>query len=286
MDVINKNEDKKMKNFLFLAYAAIFISIVIPCKVYSADITLGATTWYAQSELFYTQAKGPGILNNSKIKSDAAFLYGPTLAVRFSPDFNLTFVYLYGNFEAERDHGSSSSTIGSTTKFSRSDSDLALNYRLSEYFKAFAGIKYLSYGITPAREDSISFSVAKAKDIDIHTSYGPGIGLSATVPIYFISDNLFALATVSGLYLWGDHGAKVRDKDGNNPRNVTLKFNEYGFNSTLSLAYYIAPASVVVSLGGRFQYLQSDYDKNAIYLDGIEFTIWGATLTATYTFSI
>ena len=270
-----------MKKLLYIIIAICFCGI-IASKAYSIDITLGATTWYAQSEQYYTQEKSPGgVINNSKSKSDAAFLYGPTLAVRLSPDFNLTFVYLYGHFEADKDQGSGRK---SKAKFSRSDSDLALNYRLSEYFKVFAGAKYLSYGITPAKTDYTNFQIDG--NVDIHTSYGPGLGLSATVPLYPISGNLFCLATVSGLYLWGDHDAKLTDLPAGPTHTVNLKYNEYGVNSTLALAYYIAPASVVVSLGGRFQYLVADYDKNAIYLDSIKFTIWGATLTATYTFSI
>ena len=279
-----------MKKILFFAETqcitslllAIFIGIIIPNKAHAIDITLGGTTWYAQSEQYYTQNKSAaGSINNSIAKSDPAFLFGPTLAVRFNNDFNLTFVFLYGNFENEKNQGGGRS---SSTKFSRSDSDLALNYRLSQYFKAFAGIKYLSYGITPAKTDYVSFQV---KNVDIHKSYGPGIGLSATIPVSPVSENLFVLGTVSGLYLWGSHSASITDINGySNPRNTDLKYNEYGFNSTLSLAYYITPASIVISLGGRFQYLIADYNKNPIYLDSVKFTIFGATLTATYNFSI
>ncbi|MCL1833801.1 MAG: hypothetical protein FWG49_04795, partial [Leptospirales bacterium] len=250
-----------------------------PYKLHAFDITAGATTWYAQSEQYYTQNKSAsGVISNSLVKSDPAFLYGPTLAVRFSQDFNLTFVYLYGTFETEKDQGSGRK---STTKFSRSDSDLALNYRLGNYFKVFIGAKYLSYGITPAKSDSFTFQING--NADIHNSYGPGLGLSATYPII---DNLFVLGTVSGLYLWGGHSVSIADIGGSNRRSVDLEFNEYGVNTNLSLAYYIAPASTVISLGGRYQYLKADYKKNAIYLDSIKFTIWGAVLTATYTFSI
>ncbi|MCL1864923.1 MAG: hypothetical protein FWF73_03835 [Spirochaetes bacterium] len=274
-----------MKKILFTTFTAICISAIIPCKTYALDITLGATTWYALSEQNYTQDKkrSPGVINNSIAKSDPAFLYGPTLAVRFTNDFNITFVYLYGHFETEKDQGGGRK---SKTKFSRSDSDIALNYRLGDYFKVFAGMKYLSYGITPARTDSVTFEISK--NVDMHTSYGPGLGLSATVPVI---GNLFALGTVSGLYLWGSHGADITDMTVGTPpnyqqRSVNLKYNEYGINTTVSLAYYIAPASTVISLGGRFQYLKADYTKNSIYLKSIEFTSYGVTLTATYTFSI
>jgi len=269
-----------MKKILSLTLITISISILIPLKTYAVDITVGATTWYAQSEQYYTQNKNVfpmQYIHDALIKSNSAFLYGPTLAVRLTNDFNLTFVFLYGTFETGRDDGN----FKYKSKYKRSDSDLALNYRLGDYFKVFAGMKYLSYDITPADTDSLTFQI---RNIDPHTSYGAGLGLSATIPI--IGD-LFCLGTVSGLYLFGKDKVGITDHNSAaNPRSVNLDYNEYGINSTIALAYYIAPASTVISLGGRLQYLIADYKNNAIYLDSIKFTIYGVTLTATYTFSI
>jgi len=251
--------------------------------MYALDITLGATTWYAQSEQYYTQNKDAYYMQDAPIKSEPAFLYGPTLAVRLSNDFSLTFVFLYGTFKTKRDYG----TLKSDSKYWRNDSDLVLNYKLNDYFKVFAGVKYFSYAITPADTDNSTFRIKK---IDAHTSYGAGTGLSATVPLV---GSLFCLGTVSGLYLLGKDKAVIEELDPGTfgtptgkTRSVKNSYNEYGINSTLSLAYYIAPASTVISLGGRFQYLIADYKKNEIYLDSIKFTIYGVTLTATYTFSI
>ena len=265
-----------MKKILFLTFIAISISIIIPHKLYAFDITIGATTWYAQSEQYYTQNKSAWFMNNTLVKSDPTFLYGPTLAVRFSNNFNLTFVYLFGNFETVKDDGS----FKYKSKYRRSDSDLALNYRLGDYFKVFAGMKYLSYDITPGDTDEATFLI---KSKDPHSSLGSGLGVSATLPIV---GDLFILGTFSGLYLWGADKVAIGDTNGNNPRSVNLDYNEYGINSTIALAYYIAPASTVISLGGRLQYLIADYKDNAIYLDSIKFTIYGVTLTATYTFRI
>ena len=222
-----------MKKFLLLAFVTICIGIVVPCKAYSADITVGATVWYTQWDM-------------EDVTVDPAFMYGPALAVKFSDDFNLTAVYLYGKFD-----------MGGGAKISRNDLDLALNYRLNDYFKAFAGLKYMGY--------SMPF-------LD-HSGIGPGLGLSATLPM---AENLFLLATLSGFHLWGqndfDYAGNVKKTD----------YTEYGMNSTLSLAYYIEPASTVVSLGGRFQYFQTHLDGEGITKN----KFYGATLTATYTFGI
>ena len=231
-----------MKKFLLLTFIASIIGILIPSKIYATDITVGATTWYA-----WWEAEQGG----NKMDADPTFMYGPALAVKFNDDFNLTFVYLYGKFDAEEAGG----------KVKRNDSDLALNYRVHDYFKVFAGVKYMTFS---------------SPDFD-HDGIGPGLGLSATYPV---TENLFLLATLSGFHLWG------KEKYTNN--HPSDDYKEYGFNSTLSLAYYIASASTTVSLGGRFQYIKTDFDSNE-HTNGdssMKSKIYGVTLTATYTFSI
>ena len=271
---------KQMQKIIFSAIilAFIFLPAVFGGKAYAVDITAGATTWYAWGRQYYTQ-KDPSGTYYTTVKSDPGLLYGPALAARFNDDFNLTFVYLYGKFDAEKGDGTKAN-------FKRNDSDLALNYRLTDYFKIFLGAKFLSYDIVPAKDNywgSLSFEI---KDMKSHTSYGPGLGVSATVPI---TGNIFGLATISGLYLLGKEEIDIIDRSNVfTPVSRTLKigYNEHGINSNISIAYYIAQASTVISLGGRFQYIMADYKGNEIYLSDIKFMIYGATLTATYTFGI
>lgn len=216
--------------------------MIIPCKGYTFDMTIGATTWYA----WYSQED-----EEETIKPDPIFFYGPALSVKINDDFNLTFVYLYGRFNY--------SNAGFDFKMKRIDSDLALNYKLNEYFKVFGGIKYIGYSA-----DVLFFSTK------IYL-FGPGLGLSATYPIV---GDLFLLANLSGIYLWGYSevvGFTGKEK---------LEYNTYGINSSLSLAYYIAPASTVISLGGRYQCLMSNDDSNN------RTKFYGITLSATYSFSI
>ena len=233
-----------MKKFLVLAIMAIFIGIIVPSKVHAVDIAIGATTWYTWWD--YKMIDGG---TTKAIDLDPAFLYGPALSVKFSDDFNLTFIYLYGKFD-EKSYA---------LKFKRNDSDLALNYKLNDYFKLFAGVKYMNFAF---REGDNNYD---------HSSLGPGLGLSATFPVL---ENLFILANISGMYLWGYKEISEGKKD----------IKEYGINSTLSIGYYIAPASTVISLGGRFQYYKTDYDVYADLYEKHKF--YGITLTATYNFSI
>ena len=236
-----------MKRLLtLLIFVTICISVITPSKVYAVDITVGATTWYAWWEM---NAGG------GTIDFDPEFMYGPALSVKFNDDFNLTFIYLYSKFDHQMDSSKPKS------KMTRYDSDLALNYRLNDYFKVFAGIKYMGTS-QPSGNGSSGWD---------QDSLGPGLGLSCTYPI---TENIYGLATLSGFYLWG------RFKEDKGKEN----YNNYGINSTLALAYYIAPASTTISLGGRFQYFKVEYDKDDEKNSKAKF--YGITLTATYTFSI
>ena len=252
-----------MKRFLLLILMAICISIIIPQKVHAFDITAGLTTWYAWWDI----DQG----NKGSENMDPKFLIGPALAVKFNDDFNLTFVFLYGKYEHKGSQDSAS--FSEKTKNKRSDSDLALNYKLHDYLKVFAGLKYMAYkkdkkGVAT----DVGGGTAETNKND-HSGLGPGLGLSATYPVY---DNFFLLATLSGFYLWGSE-----EVDSSTAGSGKINYKEYGFNSTLAAAYYIAPASTVVSLGGRYQYFVAPYD-DYIYP---KHKFYGITLTATYTFS-
>ena len=152
--------------------------------------------------------------------------------------------------------------VSETVPINRYDSDLALNYRITDYFKLFLGCKYAGF----------------TWDTDgKHQAIGPGAGISAVIPV---GGNFFLLGNVSGLYLWGkEGGGKEIDYD--------ASAREYGFNTNLSLAYYIPGASTTISLGGRLQQLHIDYDgtENGAVSDSTS-RFYGVTLTAVYSFNI
>ena len=277
-----------MKKYLFCYISLLMlISILMPCKVYAVDMSIGATTWYTWLEQEFSSNIDDYISSHTEQKDDSAFLYGPVLSVKFNDDFNLSFVYLFGKFDTEQ-------TMGDNTlkyELKRRDSDLALNYRLNNYFKAFLGLKYIGFNISCQDKDKFSGGGPAGDVLNIkHNSLGPGLGLSATYPVY---DNIFVLATISGFCLWGKES-----KDFNNNiyrEKIKADYNDYGVNSTLSLAYYIAPAATTISLGGRFQYIKTYYRNfSNIDLGGGDVNpfddgttkFYGITLTATYSFGI
>lgn len=249
------------------------------------DITVGATAWYAWGSR-YENTQDYSIRKNNNYAFDPTFLYGPAISVKLNDDFNLTFVYLYSKFNyIENLYGDDGGDYFVKSNIKRSDSDLTINYRLNNYLKLFVGAKYLGYEIKLSYDDPNDehlYSNSK------HNSFGPGLGLNCTYPI---TNNIFILATVSGFYLWSA-GEKFEDyglysHKYAKPVRMTIGYNEYGINTNVSVAYYIAPISTVISLGFRFQYFITDYDEyEAFYIDNIKNQFYGITLTATYSFGL
>jgi len=257
--------------------------VLIPCKGYALDITVGASTWYAWGSR-YEDVQDYSIRNNNNYAFDPTLFYGPALSIKFNNDFNLTFVYLYSKFNyRENVYSDIGGDFFVDAKIKRSDSDLALNYKLHDYFKVFAGAKYMTYKIKLSYDDYVE---GHCDSQSKHTSIGPGLGISSTYPV---TDNIFILGTISGFYLFSS-GEKFEDNkiyDKGVPSSITIGYNEYGINTTISVAYYIAQISTVISLGARYQYFITDYyDYEPFLINSIKNKIYGITLTATYTFSL
>jgi len=232
------------------------------------SISVGATIW--DTSLARKYSLGP---DGAKMRDtcDKAFLYGPAMSVKFNNDFNLTFVFLYGTFDNSGEPA---------IEFNRKDSDLALNYRLNDYFKVFGGIKYI--GISKSAEPPFYDYTYESEN----NGFGPGLGLSASLPF---TENIYLLTTLSVFYLWGKESVTVYDT-GSTTSNYN--FNAYGINATISLAYYIANASTTISLGKRFQSFKTKY-KDDVYIDttpsyynSMKYKFYGTTLTATYSFDM
>ena len=249
-------------------------------KAYSLDITAGLASWCAWGEQTMSGAN-----YNPDMQSDPALLFGPTLSVKFAENWNITFVYLYGkfNYEDKDSPGSYVPTIyQSKFKSKRSDIDLAINYRLNDYFKIFAGIKVMSFVMLPFEfmEDyggGGGGGMANNVNPSDTRCDGLGAGLNATFPV---AENLFLLGTLSGFI----GNAKV---DVNTGSQIMQKgFSYKGINSNLSIAYYIASASTTISLGARYQYFKIESNDWDAWSIKVNYSIYGMTLGATYSFSI
>ena len=274
-----------MRRILFIFMILLCAWIFVPVEGFGIDITAGATCWYAWGSRF-ENTQGYSIRKNSEYAFDPTFLYGPAIAVKFNDDFNLTFVYLYSKFNYKEEvYADVVDDYYVKSKIKRSDSDLALNYRLNGLFKVFVGLKYLGYEIKLSYDDTnLDNYYSNSK----HNSIGPGLGLNCSYPI---TGNIFILGTVSGFYLFST-GEKFEDYglysyNYSKPVSMTIGYNEYGINTNISAAYYISQISTVISLGFRYQYFITSYkDYDAFYIDNIKNQFYGVTLTATYTFDL
>ena len=234
------------KRFSALSFIVIIAMLTLQNNAIPVELSAGATTWYTAWD-YEDDA-------SSDVKYDPAFLYGPALSLAMTPDFSMSFVFLYGEFDMDTGSG--------TIPIKRFDSDLTLNYRTGNYFKIFAGAKYVGF---------------TWEDDGRHRAFGPGAGISAVFPI---GGNFFILGYLSGMYLIGT-------EDGDKSMDYKAEQKEYGFNSSLSLAYYLQAASTTISLGARYQQVNIDYDSTE---DGMvsdsRSNFYGITLAAVYTLNI
>lgn len=237
-----------MKKTIFLtSLSFILLFFIAQTTLNAADLSVGATAWYTAWD--YEDDADSGVTY------DPAILYGPVLSLAMTSDLSLSFVFLYGQFQMDFENDDQSIDL------TRYDSDLTLNYRISSYFKLFAGAKYMGFTWEPNGK---------------HQAIGPGAGVSAIFPA---GGNFFILGYISGMYLQGNEEEKSRDY-----KETTT---EYGGNASISLAYYIPDASTTISLGGRYQQLKITYaDDNGGDTPDNMSKFYGVTLTAVYTFNI
>jgi len=236
-----------MKNLCFAIFVVIsFILFPLSTSTSAVEMSAGVSTWYTKWVF----------ADNDNMKMDPAFMFGPALSLRFSDNWSIAGVFLYGRFNQKE----SDSSDGGPSKISRYDSDISLNYNFNRYFKIFGGGKLLAF---TWEEDGTTRK---------HWSMGPGLGLGTTLPI---TNNIFFLFNVSGTYTKGNHE--------NGSGKPDDKLTETGVNTTAAFAYYIASASTSINLGFRYQYIHINYDKETDSKDeGMRF--YGVTLSAVYSF--
>ena len=238
-----------MKKILIsLLFAALIIPAFLKSDLYAGDLSVGATAWYTNWDM-----------GDPTYKPDPGIMYGPVASYKINDSYNLTFLFLYGNFSNNIDLG-----LGSSLQMdiSRYDSDIAINKKIGDYFKIFAGAKVMGYNY------SFSFSGGTMEMNEL--GVGPGAGISALLPI---GGDLFLLGNLSAMYLWASYDNGTTTGSG----------KQYGINSSAALAYYIKSASTTLSLGARYQ----TYKDNPDDAGGTTSTksFYGVTLSAIYTFS-
>lgn len=237
----------KKTTWSFMLACVITVSLYVPGILWAADITVGASAWYTSWDIELEDDLGT-------IESEMGLMYGPVFSIAFLDRWSLAGLFLYGKFEDPEMDG-----VSLWSNQDRYDFDLTLNFAINKVFKIFAGGKYIRFIFhVPGSEDSS------------YTMFGPGAGLSATFNIWA---SLYLTANASYVYMKGE--AELVDS--------TVDLVTRGVNASMALAWYIAPASTTLYIGGRYQRLLEDRkeDDNFKYHEML-----GFTASATYSFSI
>jgi hypothetical protein len=244
----------KTKIVRFLAVALLAMALV-PSQGWAASVSAGAATFFSWwSPSFENGVTGkvgpqaPGSSMNRQFTMGPSFLVGPTVSVTLPAGFSVSSVFLWGSWFSG-DSSSFNANYGYRTRYDfdvrKWDLDVLVNYALNRYLKLFGGIKYQGYRYHYTVANSmLSYTISADA---IQGGWGPGIGASLTLNLW---GPLYLMANASVMYLSTDHRFDAWFIQGSHSVYHTV-----GGNVAASLAWYIEPASVTVSLGFRYQYL-------------------------------
>jgi len=205
-----------MKRLIVLMCILCITIFTLPSLSIGAEYMGGIRTGYFAYQPFLKDIGASGM---SDIKWGTGVLYGPIFSVMFTDDLSLSVSALMGkqstHWQSKFSYFDNDTRIVGNYYFEvfRADVDSALSYRISQYFKIFAGYKYqylkLEYKYTELRTDSTNNNIEQidvaVADPTANHFYGPALGIGFTYPLteaYFVSMN------VSGLYMTGDFELK------------------------------------------------------------------------------
>lgn len=262
-----------------------------PSAIHATSISFGPTVWFTwwdpfyKDDLSYTYNAQVHPLNrhiNKKFYITPAFLYGPVISIDFFKRWAVSGIYMMSDrYKGKRSDADFDSeyAIDAVAKsyftVYKSDLDASLSCRITEWLKIFVGFKWQKYDFRE-RINILKRGLSGDLDTDHGNSngFGAGLGLGTAIPIV---DNLQVLANMSGLYMRTT--VEVRSEQIHiatlgaiTPRLYLEKerFNIYGGNANVSLAYFITAISTTITAGYRYQFLQyhTDSIKNNLYAVG------------------
>lgn len=244
----------------------ILIIIILPAKSFAMDVIASPFIWLS----WWTPYQSAGM---DKFDISPGILYGGALSMTFFNSFSTAISGSYGSFTADYSNNvtfSDASTANMTFNditITRADIDLTFSYKLSNYFKAFCGIKYQEYNFSG--EGSFTYATSSGT-LDasgdptgcMQLGLGGGLGFS-----YPISESFSFSGTLSYLILaidlspiWiSQVNSTTAEQYQDRPR---IRGTAQGGNSVMLLSYLCDPINTTFSIGYRFQmvYLSSEPD--------------------------
>ncbi|MBN1533859.1 MAG: hypothetical protein JXA20_14405 [Spirochaetes bacterium] len=252
---------RRCTNTAIICAAAILFILPAAREARGAGLSVGANSFYAwwspSFKDFFTNRTAifhPAIRPyNVRFDLHPSFLVGPSLSLSLPAGFTLNAVFLWSSWY----HAESTITNGTYTggcfidayrlDIQKWDLDVNLNYALTDYLKLFMGMKHQGYTFDYSGTQLSTSTITPYYGKVYFRGVGPGLGISLNINL---AGPLFLLTNLSTLYLYSaDRMHFVATT------HLQWAYHVVGFNGTVSLAWYIEPASLTVSLGFRYQYL-------------------------------
>ncbi|MFW5771277.1 MAG: hypothetical protein ACOCX9_07565 [Spirochaetota bacterium] len=292
---------------IFMLIMTILLLISASSNIFAIHMNAGASVWYAWWDPMWENAfKGDAVDNpdnystdDPSFSMDPSFLAGPALSFTLNPLWSISASFMYGKYDA--DSTASYFSAGgfeykelSSISIDKMESDVMASRKITDIFKFYFGIKFQRYAINEERKVENYDMIGTLLDQHIvdYDETGNGIGSGAGIGItQRLYDNFFLLANVSAILMWNnlDRTTTRNDDTTFSPDiDYNIDFLTWGANTTASIAYYIAPASVTLAIGGRYQHLRYKQlnQKDERDLDGNTDNFYGITFSALYGFEI
>jgi hypothetical protein len=291
------------KGIIGVLVMAVLMSLFAQPQANAASISGGVAafnSWWSPSYKDMATGRnrsftGTAVFNDS-FHMNPAFLVGPSLSISLPAGFSVSTVFLYGSwFHSDAAYYTSLYKTSFSIDAKKYDLDVLVHYALHRYLKLFTGIKYQGYSFKGGVVQ-VDYSLTGVNVTPPQKAYmsgiGPGLGASTTIEIW---GPLYLLANASVLYLSSNFRF-----DSFLMYRMVQHYQGVGFNGMVSLAWYIEPASVTISLGFRYQFLHysllqgSTRDYFVSLVNGItpmtkvlnDDRFYGITLSAIYTLDL
>jgi hypothetical protein len=246
--------------------------------VFALDYILGAKGGYFGWDPFFQDIYQPAFFTD--VKTGTGVLYGPIFSIIFTQNLSFSISGLMGNQSTHWDSDNQLITEKSGQKYhsgsfhveeKRYDFDSALNIRLSDNFRIFAGFKYqflqmTIYGMQRYVNLSNNPSInVMTIDMDMPL-YGPALGFGYSLTF---ADRYFFAINISGIYMIGKIKQNFSETfyDNSIPNgymygkinsdSATMDMKEYGFNIEPSVGINTGGGGPIITLGLRYQYVMA-----------------------------
>jgi hypothetical protein len=267
----------------------ILLIMLSPASIYAQNLSVGVNLWYAWFEPSFKNefmGKNDSATYNNEFSMTQKSVFTPAgmISYKLSDRWVLASVIGYGKgYKCESEYDFTHPLYGefhmhkAFDTLSRLEADANLSYTLNSYFKVFGGVKYSLvtgdgtynyYRIldptNPVFQGNGTFDIAAHQ-------VGPGLGIGNSLNVL---GDLYFVTTLSGLY---QYEKMTKETKGSKNETLNTTSNNFGLNTTASLAYVFLDEGLTLSLGGRYQQLW----RTSV---GTNYRFYGMMLSVVYSF--